>query len=49
MAAYLKALQMKKGTDKFDEEKGEELGDGESEGEGGEAKKKEKKEESSVE
>jgi len=49
VAAYLKALQMKKGTDKFDEEEGEELGDGEGEGEGGEAKKKGKKEGSSVE
>merc|ERR1719458_1873780 len=43
VAAYLKALQSKKGTDEFDEEEEEELDEGDGEGEEEKPKKKKKK------
>ena len=43
VAAYLKALQSKKGTDEFDEEEEEELDEGDDEGEEEEKPKKKKK------
>lgn len=43
VAAYLKALQSKKGTDEFDEEEEEELDEGDDEGEEEEKPKKNKK------
>merc|ERR1712083_850060 len=49
VAAYLKALQSKKGTDEFDEEEEEELDEGDDEGEEEEKPKKKKKAEAEYE